>query len=175
MIRSYYEKAPQVRAAFVADNATIIGDVVLEEGSSVWFGAVVRGDDEKIIIGKNSSIQDNCTLHVDSEHSLTIGENVSVGHNAVVHGCTVGNNCIIGMNSTVLNGAKIGNNCIVGAGAVVTQNKEFPDGSLIIGVPARAVGKVDAASLEHIINNAAHYRRQSEKYAAESKPPVINI
>ena len=123
-------------SAFTAEGSRIIGDVTLCEDSSVWFNAVLRGDEAKITLGKGSNIQDNCTVHCDESYPAVIGENVTVGHNAVIHGCTIGDGSLIGMNATVLNGAKIGKNCLVGAGALVTENKEFPDNSLILGVPA---------------------------------------
>lgn len=166
MIITYKGKKPNIsKAAFTADNSTIIGDVVIQEGSSVWFGAVIRGDEDSIVIGRNSNIQDNCTLHGDVGKPVIIGNNVTVGHNAVVHGCTVGDGSLIGMNSTILDGAKIGKNCIVGAGAVVTENKVFEDNTLIIGVPARAVAVLDSQAKEKIKLNAAHYVKKAKDYA----------
>lgn len=165
MIIKYKDKTPKVeKAEFLADNAAIIGDVEISEGSSVWFGAVLRGDEDKIIIGANSNIQDNCTLHGDVGKPTIIGNNVTVGHNAVVHGCIIGDGALIGMNATILTGAKIGSNCIVGAGAVVTQNKEFPDNSLIIGIPAKAVGVVDDEAIKHLYINADHYVKIAKEY-----------
>ncbi len=165
MIKSIYGKTPQVsEASFIAENASVIGDAVLKKGSSVWFGAVVRADSERITVGENSNIQDNCTLHSSTGYPVTIGSNVTVGHNAVVHGCTVGDNCLIGMNSTILNGAEIGKNCVVGAGALVTENKKFPDNSLIIGVPAKSVKQIDDSAAVKIKENAAYYRIAAEKY-----------
>lgn len=165
MIITYKDKTPKVsRAAFIAENASIIGEVEISEGSSVWFGAVLRGDEDRIIIGKNSNIQDNCTLHGDMNKPTVIGNNVTVGHNAVVHGCTIGDGTLIGMNATVLTGAKIGKNCVVGAGAVVTQNKEFPDNSLIIGIPARAVGVIDSEAERELYINSVHYVKKSKEY-----------
>ncbi|MGN0570030.1 MAG: gamma carbonic anhydrase family protein [Candidatus Fimenecus sp.] len=153
------------KSAFTADSAQIIGDVTLCEGSSVWFNAVLRGDDDKITVGKNSNVQDNCTVHCDKGFPVEIGENVTVGHNAVLHGCTVGDNSLIGMNATILNGAKIGKNCIVGAGALVTENKESPDNSLILGVPAKQVGDIDGATAKKINQNALHYAGTAKKYS----------
>lgn len=153
------------KSAFAAESAQIIGNVTLCEGSSVWFNAVLRGDDDKITVGKNSNIQDNCTVHCDKGFPVKIGENVTVGHNAVIHGCTVGDNSLIGMNATVLNGAKIGKNSIVGAGALVTENKKFPDNSLILGVPAKKVGDIDDATAEKIRQNALHYGETAKKYS----------
>ena len=167
MIMSFNGKTPENNAAFVADSASVIGSVTLESGSSVWFGAVIRGDDSSIILGKNSNVQDSSTLHSDEFNKIVIGEGVTVGHNAVVHGCTIGDNSVVGMNSTVLNGAVIGKNCLIGAGAVVTENKVFPDNSLIIGVPAKAVRQLTEAEIQGNIENAAHYCRLAKQYAGE--------
>lgn len=143
--------------------AHVIGDVSLDENVSIWYNAVVRGDNKPIIIGKDSNIQDNCVLHTSSEHPLHIGENVSVGHAAVLHGCEIDDNVLIGMNATVLNGSYINKNSIVGAGALVTENKEFPEGSLIIGVPARAVRQLSSEEIESITKNAKKYVKLSKK------------
>ena len=143
--------------------AHVLGDVNIEEDVSVWYNAVVRGDNKPINIGKNSNIQDNCVLHTSSEHSLKIGEGVSVGHAAVLHGCEIENNVLIGMNATVLNGSTIHKNSIVGAGALVTENKEFPEGSLIIGVPAKAVRQLTSDEIEGITKNAQKYVKLSKK------------
>ena len=150
--------------AFVAPNATLRGDISLAADSSVFYGAVLRGDTASITIGEGSNIQDNCTLHVYKNKPVIIGENVTVGHNAVVHGCEIGDCSLIGMNSTILDGAKIGKSCVVGAGAVVTQNKTFPDNSLIMGIPAKAVGIVDFAARESILLNAGHYAQKAKEY-----------
>lgn len=170
MIMNYKGFVPDVNnAAFVADNACVIGRVQMGQGSSAWFGAVLRGDDEKIIIGKNSNIQDNCTVHCTPGFPAIIGDDVSVGHNAVLHGCTVGSGSLIGMNATVMNGAVIGKNCLVGAGALVTENKHFPDNSLIIGVPAKAVAAIDGAKAAKIAENAAHYSEKAAEFAKIQK------
>jgi carbonic anhydrase/acetyltransferase-like protein (isoleucine patch superfamily) len=166
-------KAPQLgEGAWVAENATVIGDAVLGANASVWFGAVVRGDTETIRVGANTNIQDLSVLHADHGKPLTIGDNVTVGHQVMLHGCTIGDNTLIGIQAVVLNGAKIGRNCIVGAGAVVTEGKEFPDNSLIIGAPAKVVRTLDeaaekmlAASAEHYVENARRYKRAARKIA----------
>lgn len=150
--------------AFVAENSTIIGSVKIKNNASVWFGAVIRGDSEPITVGENSNIQDNCTVHSSTGCPVSIGNNVTVGHNAVVHGCTIGNNCLIGMGSTIMNGAVIGNNCVVGAGALVTENKVFSDNTLIVGVPAKAVGVVDENAVKMITENAVHYVELAKEY-----------
>ncbi len=165
MIKNYKGISPEIENnVFIAENAVVIGKTVIKQGASVWFGAVIRGDSEKITIGDNSNIQDNCTVHSSENHPVNIGKNVTVGHNAVVHGCTVGDNSLIGMNSTILNGAEIGKNCIVGAGALVTENKSFDDNSLIIGVPAKAVAVIDEKAAEKIRKNAEHYHILAEEY-----------
>src|SRR5579872_1162243 len=122
---------------WIAPNASVIGNVILKKNASVWFGAVLRGDNDPITIGENSNVQDNSVLHTDLGSPLTIGANVTVGHMVMLHGCTIGDGALIGIGAIVLNGAKIGKNCLVGAGALITENKEFPDGSMILGAPAR--------------------------------------
>jgi carbonic anhydrase/acetyltransferase-like protein (isoleucine patch superfamily) len=144
--------------------AHIVGDVTIKENVSVWYNAVIRGDTSSISIGKDSNVQDNCVLHCSPGLSLNIGENVSIGHAAVVHGCTVEDNVLIGMNATILNGAHIGKNSIVAAGAVVTENHEFPDNSLIMGTPGRAVKEISEKQLELIKFNAKHYVNLSKSY-----------
>lgn len=141
----------------------IKGNVTIAEKSSVWYNAVIRGDIETIKIGKCSNVQDNCVLHSSQGYPLTIGDQVSVGHAAVLHGCDIQDNCLIGMNATVLNGAVIQKNSIVGAGALVTENHEFPENSLIIGVPAKAVRKLNNEEIENITNNAIKYSEMALK------------
>ncbi len=176
MIMNYKGFVPDVHnAAFVADNACVIGRVQMGTGSSVWFGAVIRGDDEKIIVGKNSNIQDNCTVHCTPDFPAVIGDDVSVGHNAVLHGCTIGSGTLVGMNATVMNGAVIGKNCLVGAGALVTENKHYPDNSLIIGVPAKAVGTIDGENAKKIAENAARYAEKAAEFAKIEKSAANEI
>ncbi|BAM70695.1 MULTISPECIES: gamma carbonic anhydrase family protein [unclassified Methanothermobacter] len=141
----------------VLEGARIVGDVRIGDGSSVWYNAVLRGDLEPIEIGRCSNIQDNCVVHTSRGYPVRVGDCVSVGHAAVLHGCIVADNVLIGMNSTILNGAVIGENSIVGAGAVVTSGKEFPPGSLIIGTPARAVRELSDEEIESIRDNARRY------------------
>ena len=174
IIKSYKGKTPNIKdAAFIADNAVIIGDVTLKKGSSVWDGAVLRADDEKIIVGENSNIQDNCTVHCSPGYPVVIGNNVTVGHNALVHGCAIGDNCLIGMQATVMNGAKLGNNCLVGAGALVTENKAFDDNTLLMGVPAKAKATLDDNAAAQIAKNAQHYCEKAAEYKKEqAKPPA---
>lgn len=148
----------------ICPGAQVLGDVELGEDVSIWHGAVVRGDIEPIKIGNHSNVQDNCVLHCSKDFPIVIKDNVSIGHGAVIHGCTLEDNVLIGMNATVLNGAHINKNCIVGAGAVVSEGKEFPEGSLILGVPARAVKELTPEQIEHIQYNADEYCRISKNY-----------
>ena len=145
---------------FIADNASVIGDVSLSDGASIWFGAVLRGDDAHIEVGNNSNIQDNATVHANAK----IGRGVTVGHNAIVHGCTVGDNTLIGMGAIILDGTEIGENCIVGAGALVTMGKKFPSGTLIIGSPAVAKRKLSEEEISSIRENAEEYIKLAQKY-----------
>src|SRR5882757_165817 len=160
--------APELPAdgrCWIAENASVIGRVRLKADTSIWFGAVLRGDNEWIELGTRSQIQDNSTLHTDPGFPLVIGENCVIGHNVVLHGCTIGANSLIGMGAILLNGAKIGRNCLVGAGALVTEGKEFPDNSLIVGSPARAVRTLDDKAIEGIARGADIYVRRWQQYA----------
>jgi carbonic anhydrase/acetyltransferase-like protein (isoleucine patch superfamily) len=152
---------------FVADNATIIGSVRLGDRASVWFNCVLRGDNDWLIVGERSNIQDGSVLHTDPGLELVVGNGVTVGHKVMLHGCTIGDNTLIGIGSTVLNGAKIGNNCIVGAHALVTENKEFPDGSLIIGAPARVVRQLDADEIAMIGKSADVYVENAARFSSD--------
>ena len=155
---------PEPGRFYVADSAAVIGRVRLKTDVSIWFNAVLRGDNEWIEIGERSQIQDNCVLHTDPGFPLTIGSNCVVGHLVMLHGCTVGDNSLIGMGAVVLNGAKIGNNSLVGAGAVVTEGKSFPDNSLIVGAPARVIRSLDAKAVELIREGADVYVRRITLY-----------
>ena len=166
MIISYHGKTPETgQAAFVAENAAVTGDVTLGKDSSVWFSAVIRGDGPHIEIGERSNIQDGCVLHADPGYPLTVGGRVTVGHGAILHGCEVGDGSLIGMGAIVLNGAKIGKNCIVGAGALVTGGKEFEDGMLILGSPAKAVRRLTPVEIASNLSSAKHYVEQAKEYA----------
>ena len=149
---------------FIANSADIIGNVEIFENVSIWFGAVLRGDVEKIVIGKNSNIQDNSTVHTDFGIPCIIGENVTVGHNVVLHSCNISDNVIIGMGSTILNGAKIAKNCLVGANSLVTHKLEYEEGVLILGNPAKIVRILTDEEIEHIIKNANHYVENAKRY-----------
>jgi carbonic anhydrase/acetyltransferase-like protein (isoleucine patch superfamily) len=152
------EHTPQVHeTVWIADSAEVIGKVELGEHASVWFGAVIRGDLATIRIGRNSNVQDNAVLHTDSDEPLTIGENVTVGHQAMLHGCTIGDGSLIGIQAIVLNGATIGRNCIVGAGSVIPEGKTYPDGVLILGAPARVIRELTPEQLQQLEAGAAHY------------------
>jgi carbonic anhydrase/acetyltransferase-like protein (isoleucine patch superfamily) len=150
---------------WIADNATVIGRVRLKSDASIWFGSVLRGDNEWIELGERSQIQDNATLHTDPGFPISIGDNCVIGHNVVLHGCTIAPNSLIGMGAIVLNGARIGRNCLVGAGAVVTEGKVFADHSLIVGTPARAVRTIDEAAVQAIARGADIYVRRWQQYA----------
>ena len=149
---------------FVAANATVIGKVRLEKNSSVWFNAVIRGDIELITIGENSNIQDGAVLHTDLGCPISIGKNVTVGHQAMLHGCSIGDNSLIGINAVILNGAKIGKNCLIGANSLVTENKEIPDNSLVVGSPGRVIRKVTDEEVKAIKENAIRYQENWKKY-----------
>ena len=156
---------PQLgKNAYVADSAQVIGKVTLGENASVWFGTIIRGDSEHIHIGAGSNIQDGSVLHADEGVPLKLGENVSVGHKVMLHGCTVGDGSLIGIGAVVLNHAKIGKNCLVGAGALVTEGKEFPDGSMILGSPAKAVKQLTPEQIAGLQRIAKHYVDNAERY-----------
>lgn len=163
------DKEPTLPGAgrfWVAPDAHVIGSVVLGEEVGIWFGAVVRGDNDPIRIGARTNIQEGAMLHSDPGSPLTVGEGVTVGHHAILHGCTVGDNALVGMGATVLNRARIGANCIVGANALVTEGKEFPEFSLIVGAPAKAVRTLDPAAAEALRASAAHYVANWRRFAA---------
>lgn len=163
-------KVPKLgQGAWVADSAEVIGDVELGEYVSVWCKTVIRGDCETIRIGRNTNIQDLSVLHADHGIPLVIGDNVSIAHQVMVHGCTIGDGSLIGIQAVILNGAKIGKNCIVGAGSVVTENKEFPDNSLIIGSPAKVVRTLDEAGVAKLAHIPEHYVGNARLFAKTLK------
>jgi len=162
--------APKLaQGAWVADSAEVIGQVELAENASVWYGCVVRGDTEQIRIGRNTNIQDLSVLHADPGAPLTIGDNVTVGHQVMLHGCTIGEGTLVGIQAVVLNNAKIGKNCIVGAGSVVTEGKEFPDNSLIVGSPAKAIRTLDAEAVAKFQRIPPHYVQNARRHARARK------
>jgi len=156
-------------SCFIAPNACVIGNVELADNASIWFNVVIRADLAQVKIGKNSNIQDGSVLHVDEGFPITVAENVTVGHKAMLHGCSIGAGSLIGINAVVLNGAKIGKNCLVGANALVTENMDIPDGSLVLGSPAKVVKQLDEKTKEMLAAGAAHYVHSSHQYKAELK------
>lgn len=151
---------------FVADTAALIGNVILEAHASVWFGAVLRGDNEPITIGTGSNVQDGVVMHTDPGFPLTLGANVTVGHMAMLHGCTVGDNSLVGINAVVLNGARIGRNCLIGAGALVPEGREIPDGSLVIGSPGKVKRELTADEIAGLTRSAEGYVAKAQRYVA---------
>ena len=154
-------------SAYVAPNATLIGKVVLAKHTSVWFGATLRGDNELISIGANSNVQEAAVMHTDIGFPLTVGENVTIGHQAMLHGCTIADGALIGIQAVVLNGAVIGKQCLVGAGAIVTERKQFPDRSLILGAPAKVIRQLTDEEIAVILHGAEHYVRRGAQYKAD--------
>ena len=162
------DDTPRVASsAWVADNATVIGRVDMAEGASVWYGAVLRGDNDWLRIGRNSNVQDGSVLHTDQGIELVLGENVTVGHQCMLHGCTVGDGTLIGIQSVILNRARIGRFCIVGAGSLVTEGKEFPDGSMNIGSPAQVVRQLTPEQIARVASSAAHYVLQAQRHRTQ--------
>lgn len=155
---------------WVASSATVVGNVILEAGSSVWFGTVIRGDNEPIKIGARSNIQDNAVLHSDPGSPLTIGADVTVGHQAMLHGCTIDDNSLIGIGATVLNGAKIGKNCLIGAHALITEGKVIPDNSVVMGSPGKIVKQVPQAQEAMLKASADYYVKNAQKFKNGLKP-----
>ena len=156
--------------AWVADSAQVIGNVELADGANVWFGAVIRGDNlEAIRIGRGSNVQENCVLHADPGKPLTLGDDVTIGHKVMLHGCTIGDGSLIGIGAIVLNGARIGKNCVVGAGSLVTEGKEFPDGSMIMGSPAKVVRELSPEQAQGLRGIAVHYVDNARRFKAGLK------
>ncbi|MFZ6753269.1 gamma carbonic anhydrase family protein [Undibacterium sp. Dicai25W] len=164
------EIAPDIDAsAYITDTAKIIGKVKIEAKASIWFDATIRGDNELITISENSNVQEGCILHTDPGYPLVVGKNVTIGHQAMLHGCTIGEGSLIGIQAVILNGAKIGKNCLVGAGALVTEGKEFPDNSLIIGSPAKAVRELTEQDIRGMHRNTDNYAMRGQLYKTELK------
>jgi len=155
---------------FIADNATVIGSVVLEQNASIWFNAVLRGDNDVITVGENSNVQDGSVLHTDGGFPLTIGKNVTIGHKVMLHGCVIGDNSLIGINAVVLNGAKIGKNCLIGANALIPEGKVIPDGSLVMGSPGKVVRDMTADQIKGLELSALHYVENFKRYKKELVP-----
>ena len=155
---------------WVAPTAVLVGDVVLESATVIWFGAVLRGDIERITIGEGSNVQENCVFHTDPGFPLTVGKGCTIGHKAMLHGCTIGDNSLIGMGATVLNGAKIGKNCLIGAGALVTEGKEIPDGSLVVGAPGKVIRQLDETAIDSLRQSAIRYQQTMRRFKSGLKP-----
>ena len=172
MIYSLGDRQPEFRGDdyFVADGAVVIGSVVLEQNASIWFNAVLRGDNDLITIGENSNIQDGSVLHTDGGIPLTVGKNVTVGHKVMLHGCTIGDNSLIGINAVVLNGAKIGKGCLIGANSLIPEGKEIPDGSLVMGSPGKVVKQLGPDQIKGLEMSAMHYVENFKRYKRDLKP-----
>ena len=156
--------------AWVAPGCYVIGAVTLEEKTSVWFGSTLRGDNERITIGAGSNVQENCVLHTDMGYPMTIGAGCTIGHKAMLHGCIIGENSLIGMGATILNGAVIGRDCLIGAGALITEGKVIPDGSLVMGVPGKVVRQLDEAGIAALRLSALHYQENAARFARDLRP-----
>lgn len=164
------EHAPDIDpSAYVTDTANVIGKARIEAHASIWFDVTIRGDNELITVGENSNVQEGCVLHTDPGYPLTIGKSVTVGHQAMLHGCTVGEGSLIGIQAVILNGAKIGKNCLVGAGALVTEGKEFPDNSLIIGAPAKTARPLSEEDIARMHGNTANYVKRGQLFKKDLK------
>ena len=155
---------------WIAPGAHVMGKVVVEEGASIWFCATLRGDNEEIRVGRGSNVQENCVLHTDWGYPLVIGENVTVGHKAMLHGCIIGDGSLIGMGATILNGARIGKGCLIGAGALVTEGKVIPDGSLVMGAPGKVVRELDAEAQARLLKSAAGYQANMRRFRVGLQP-----
>jgi carbonic anhydrase/acetyltransferase-like protein (isoleucine patch superfamily) len=155
---------------WIAPTASVIGNVVLKKNASIWFGAVLRGDNDPIVIGENSNIQDNSVLHTDVGQPLTIGANVTVGHMVMLHGCTIGDGSLIGIGSIILNGAKIGRNCVIGASSLITEGKEIPDNSMVMGSPGKVVRTLTDAQAAAMAAGALHYVENWKRFKAGLNP-----
>ena len=165
MIKKFKDKMPKLNdEVYISETAVVIGDVTLKKNVNIWFGAVLRGDEAPISIGENTNIQENCVIHVDYGNNVIIGEGCTIGHGAIIHGCNIKNNVLIGMGAIILNGAKIGNNSIVGAGSLVTQNKEFEDGVLIIGCPAKVIRKLTDEEISENKKACLNYLELSKEF-----------
>lgn len=169
-VYQFENRIPQIdENAFVADSAAVIGSVVLGAGSSVWFSAVLRGDNEPIQIGQNSNVQEGAVLHTDPGCPLTVGENVTIGHQAMLHGCTIGDGSLIGMQAIVLNRAVIGKNCLIGAGALVTEGKVIPDNSLVVGSPGKVLRQLEPGDWANMQRNATAYVSKAQRFKTQLK------
>jgi carbonic anhydrase/acetyltransferase-like protein (isoleucine patch superfamily) len=149
---------------WVAPNAQVMGHVIIKGGVGIWFGVTLRGDNEPITVGEGSNIQENTVIHTDPGYPVSVGKNCTIGHNAIVHGCTIGDNSLIGMGATILNGAVIGKNCLIGAGALVTEGKVIPDGALVMGMPAKVIRTLDEAAIKGLTLSALKYQDNMRRF-----------
>lgn len=167
MIYQLDEQKPDCHSSsWVAENATVVGNVILDAESSIWFGATLRGDNEVIKIGQGSNVQENCALHTDPGFKLIIGSNCTIGHGAIIHGCKIDDGSLIGMGAIILNGAKIGKGCLIGAGALVTEGKIIPDGSMVLGSPGKIVKELDPAAQKRLLQSAETYKRNAVRFSS---------
>jgi carbonic anhydrase/acetyltransferase-like protein (isoleucine patch superfamily) len=170
MIYALGDRTPEMNGdCWVAETATVVGSVVLENDASVWFNAVLRGDNDVITIGEGSNVQDGSVLHTDPGMPLTIGRGVTIGHKVMLHGCTIGDNSLIGINAVVLNGARIGKNCLIGANALIPEGKEIPDGSLVMGSPGKVVRELNEAATQGLLLSAQGYVRNFKRFRKDLK------
>lgn len=168
MIYALADRRPEIAGdAWIAADANVIADCTIEALASIWFGATLRGDNERITVGQGSNVQENCVLHTDIGYPLTIGAGCTIGHKAMLHGCTIGENTLIGMGATVLNGARIGDNCLIGAGALITEGKEVAAGSLVMGAPGKVVRRLTTEQIETLEASARHYQDKARRFATD--------
>lgn len=171
MIYSLDGICPQIHPdAWIAPTAVLVGDVVIKAGANIWFGAVLRGDNERITVGPGSNVQENSVLHTDMGSPLVIGGDCTIGHKAMLHGCVIGNGSLIGMGATLLNGAVIGESCLIGACALITENKIIPEGSLVMGSPGKIIRQLDDAARARLLRSAQSYRANAARFAVGMKP-----
>ena len=174
-IYSLITKKPSIaNSSWIADDANIIGDVILEAKTSIWFSSTLRGDNENILIGEGSNVQENTVMHTDIGFPLKIGKNCTIGHKALLHGCKVGKNSLIGMGSIILNGAHIGDNCLIGAGTLITEGKIIPNGSLVLGSPGKVIKQLSKKQIEDIYQSALHYQKNAERFRDNLKKSVYS-
>ncbi|ACD24950.1 gamma carbonic anhydrase family protein [Clostridium botulinum] len=166
MVKNFSNNSPNIsESVYISETSVIIGDVVIKENSNIWFGAVLRGDEQSISIGRETNIQENVVIHGDGDNNVTVGNGVTIGHGAIIHGCAIGDNVLIGMGAIILNGAKISKNSIVAAGSLITQNKEFEDGSLILGNPAKVIRKLTQEEIQANKESSLTYVNLAKKMA----------
>lgn len=169
MIFEVHGHQPQIKDNWIAPNASLAGQVYLEEDASIWFGVTIRAETEPVRIGKGTNIQDHTIIHVDPGYPASIGDYATIGHRAIIHGAKIGNNVVIGMGATILNGAVIGDNCIIGAGALITEGKEIPAGSLVVGAPGKVIRQLDEDTIQKNLDNAHWYIENAKHYKDEAK------